>query len=193
VHNGRDTPVAGEAVEPTAAIFTAGRLWDEGKNARTLDDAAGRLDTPIHAAGPLAPPDGHAVRFDHLRTLGRLSEARVSEWLAVQPIFVSPSRYEPFGLAVLEAARAGCALVLSDIPTFRELWGGVARFVPADNAAAVAAVLQALLQQPSARQQLGMAAARGGARWTTNRMTKRMLAVYAKVSGSSRFNQRALP
>ena len=46
------------------------------------------------------------------------------------PIFVSAARYEPFGLAVLEAAQAGCALVLSDIPTFRELWDGAALFVP---------------------------------------------------------------
>jgi glycogen(starch) synthase len=193
VHNGRDSPVADHAAEPTAAIFTAGRLWDEGKNARTLDDAAGRLDTPIHAAGSLAAPDGQAVRFAHLRTLGRLSDARVNEWLATQPIFVSLSRYEPFGLAVLEAARAGCALVLSDIPTFRELWSGVARFVPADNAAAAAAALQALLQQPSVRQRLGEAAARRGAHLTINRMTRRMMTVYGTVSRSSRFNQQAAP
>ena len=49
--------------------------------------------------------------------------------MARTAVFVSPALYEPFGLAVLEAAQAGCALVLSDIPTFRELWDGVALFV----------------------------------------------------------------
>jgi glycosyltransferase involved in cell wall biosynthesis len=39
---------------------------------------------------------------------------------------VAPSLYEPFGLAVAEAARAARPLVLSDIPTFRELWGDAA-------------------------------------------------------------------
>ena len=29
-------------------------------------------------------------------------------------VFVSPAVYEPFGLTVLEAAAAGCALVLAD-------------------------------------------------------------------------------
>src|SRR5947199_312178 len=49
-------------------------------------------------------------------------------------IFASPALYEPFGLTVLEAAAAGCALVLSDIPSFRELWSGAAVFVdPADS------------------------------------------------------------
>ena len=56
--------------------------------------------------------------------------------LPTRPIFVSVSRYEPFGLAVLEAAHAGCALVLSDIPTFRELWQGAASFVIAAGSAA---------------------------------------------------------
>jgi hypothetical protein len=40
---------------------------------------------------------------------------------------VGPS-VEPFGLAVLEAAQAGCPLVLSDLPGFRELWDGAALF-----------------------------------------------------------------
>ncbi len=52
----------------------------------------------------------------------------------MRPIFVSTSLYEPFGLAVLEAAQAGCPLVLSDIATFRELWDGAAIFFPPGDA-----------------------------------------------------------
>ncbi len=44
-------------------------------------------------------------------------------------IFVHPALYEPFGLSVLEAARAGCCLALADIPSLRELWDGAAVFV----------------------------------------------------------------
>jgi glycogen(starch) synthase len=48
-----------------------------------------------------------------------------------------PARYEPFGLSVLEAALSGCALVLGDIASLREVWGGAACYVrPGDSRAA---------------------------------------------------------
>ena len=72
----------------------------------------------------------------------------ISEQLGARPIFVSVARYEPFGLAVLEAAQAGCALVLSDIPTFRELWGGAALFVPANDDRALVSHVERLANEP---------------------------------------------
>ncbi len=116
------------------AIFTAGRLWDEGKDLPTLDSAAGRTGLSAAAAGPLAGPDGQALTLQHVHPLGRLSDAELQARLAVRPIFVSTSLYEPFGLAVLEAAQAGCPLVLCDIATFRELWDGAAIFFPPGDA-----------------------------------------------------------
>jgi glycogen(starch) synthase len=189
VHNGRDTHYRPPSPEPATSIFTSGRLWDSGKNARTLDQAASLLNAPIYAAGPLAGPDGQMTRFNHLRALGKLTDHQIAERLASRPIFVSVSRYEPFGLAVLEAARAGCALVLSDIPTFRELWRDAASFVPAEEPAAIAAALQDLLEQPDRRRQQGMEAAKQAAVYSVARMTARMLAIYAGVAGSSRFAQ----
>ena len=60
-------------------------------------------------------------------------------------MFASAARYEPFGLAVLEAAQSGLALVLADRPGFRELWDGAALFAdPADPDAFTAAMRQAL-------------------------------------------------
>jgi len=188
VHNGRDT-LRSTPRARAIPIFTAGRLWDEGKNVRTLDHAAALLPDPIQAAGPLTGPDGQIVLFEHLRALGKLSDAQVAECLAARPVFVSVSRYEPFGLAVLEAAQAGCALVLSDIPTFRELWDGFASFVPAGDPRAIAAALQALLEQPEHRRRLGTEAAKRAAVYSVTRMTERMLAIYADVTGSSLFPQ----
>src|SRR3546814_15067984 len=68
----------------------------------------------------------------------------MAAWRERAGIFVSPSLYEPFGLAVLEAAMSGCALLLSDIPTFRELWDGAAVFTPAGDSDALADRLQAM-------------------------------------------------
>jgi len=190
VHNGHDKRVQPAFPQSAASIFTAGRLWDEGKNARALDQAAALLNAPIFAAGALSGPDDQFIPFDHLRLLGTLRDAQIAEWLAARPIFVSVSRYEPFGLAVLEAARAGCALVLSDIPTFRELWDDAAIFVPADDPTAIAAALQDLLEQADHRRQQGVEAAERAAAYSATRMTGRMLAIYTELTGGSRFARR---
>lgn len=128
VHNGR-TPLTVPGGATHDFVFTAGRLWDEGKNLDTIDAAAERISVPVRAAGPLKGPNGASVMFEHLHCLGNLDEAELAGWLSAKPVFVSAALYEPFGLAVLEAAAAGCALILSDIPTFRELWSEVAIFV----------------------------------------------------------------
>ena len=182
VHNGRGTlPAEPIALRGERLVFTAGRLWDEGKNLAALDRAAARLSVPVLAAGPLEGPNGACIRFSHVRPLGRLNDLEIAGYLASAPVFASVAHYEPFGLAVLEAAQAGCALVLSDIPTFRELWDGAAVFVPADDDAALTAALQRLLHESLARQTLGAAARERSARYTVEAMTAGMLNVYRAV------------
>ena len=55
-----------------------------------------------------------------------------------------PARYEPFGLSPLEAALAGCALVLGDIPSLREVWGDAALYVRPDDPDALRQAIAAL-------------------------------------------------
>lgn len=139
VRNGRQPLADGSAETIATFVLTSGRLWDEGKNVRAFDAAAGLSSLPFLAAGATHGPNGAAVYLTHAETLGQVDEAGLAGLLAQRPIFVSAARYEPFGLSVLEAAQAGCPLVLSDIPTFRELWDGAALFAdtPEDIAAAV--------------------------------------------------------
>jgi len=115
-------------------ILAAGRLWDAAKNVSSLATAARALNWPVLVAGPQSDmPVNHP---DDLTLIGELSHGALRTRMRRATIFVSPARYEPFGLAVLEAASSGCALVLSDIPTFRELWSGAALFVdPTDDRA----------------------------------------------------------
>ncbi|MGG5809371.1 glycosyltransferase family 4 protein [Falsiroseomonas sp. CW058] len=156
VPNGRAGGVPAHA--DGAFAFTAGRLWDEGKDLVTLDRAAARLDAPVLAAGPVRGPNGAAVPLAHLRLLGTLDDAALRAELARGPVFVSAARYEPFGLAVLEAAQAGCALVLSDIPTFRELWDRAAVFVPPGDDVGFAQAIGGLLRDRERRAELRVAA-----------------------------------
>jgi glycosyltransferase involved in cell wall biosynthesis len=177
VHNGRHALVMHRGNRQDFA-FSAGRLWDEGKNVATLDRAAASLSVPIRLAGPLAGPHGARVQLDHASGFGVLTEGQLANVLAAQPIFVSAAKYEPFGLAALEAAMAGCALVLSDIATFRELWSDSAIFVEPDDDQRFAAAVRLLIDDPRERTRLAEAARKRSRRYTVERMCEQMLGLY---------------
>ncbi len=181
--NGVAEPPHGE--EGGAFILTAGRLWDDGKNLALLDRVAARLPAPVLAAGATAGPNGAAIDLRHVRPVGFASAADLAALYRRRPVFASLALYEPFGLAVLEAAQHGCALVLSDIATFRELWEGAALFVPFDEAEAAQAI-GALLSDPGRIAALGQAARERARRYTVGRMADETLALYRDVLAAGR-------
>jgi glycosyltransferase involved in cell wall biosynthesis len=159
-------------------------LWDEGKNIAAVDRAAARLSIPVLAAGPLEGPNRARIHVRHLNSLGRLTDSEIRHHLSARPIFVSAARYEPFGLAVLEAAQAGCALVLSDIPTFRELWDGAAIFVPADDDRALARSIARLADDATLRAELGRAARRSAGSYSVEAMSAGVMDAYRTTLAS---------
>jgi CDP-paratose 2-epimerase len=184
VHNGRRLPASlGMAARPRQ-VFTAGRLWDDGKNVAALDAVAAMIDAPLFAAGPLAGPNGDVVSLKDARQLGPLPSEGVRGWLARSPVFASVPLYEPFGLAVLEAAQAGCALLLSDIPSFRELWDDAAVFVRPNQPLAIAAAAQALIDAPDRAAALGAAAQARARRYSLEAMAGGMLGIYGVLLAS---------
>lgn len=177
VHNGRSLRVPAAAAIHDFAL-AAGRLWDRGKDIATLDRAAARLGIPVKAAGLLQGPHGECTTLQHVHAMGMVSEDALADCLAARPVFVSTAVYEPFGLAVLEAAAAGCPLVLSDIPTFRELWDGAASFVVPGDDAGFAAAVEQLIGDTPLRLRRGDMARAAASRFTTRRMVDEMLAIY---------------
>src|SRR3546814_9443647 len=101
-----------------------------------------------------------------------MDEGDMQRWLARAPIYVAPALYEPFGLGVVEAAQAGCALILSDIPSFRELWEGAAIFVDPHNPHAITAAIEILIDHEPLTRERGAAAARRAARYTVPAMAE---------------------
>ena len=88
-----------------------------------------------------------------MKMLGCLEAGDVAQWLARASIYAFPARYEPFGLSVLEAARAECALVLGRVPSLLENWAGVARFVdPEDPLELRRAILDLIVDERSRRR-----------------------------------------
>lgn len=179
VHNGRPATASGMGGRHRLdAALTIGRMWDPVKNGELLDAAAGMIDLRFLAAGPLCSPHGEEITFAHIQALGQVPGPELNELLALRPIAVSAARFEPFGLAVLEAASAGCALVLSDIATFRELWDGAALFADPDDADGFAAAITRVHCDPALRQQLGTAAQARAARYTPAATADAVMALY---------------
>ncbi|MDQ1902250.1 glycosyltransferase family 4 protein [Paracoccus sp. WLY502] len=177
VHNGRTALPLPDA-QPFHGALTIGRLWDEAKDSATLDATAARLDAPFVAIGATRAPHGATVTPAHLQATGPLPAEIIGHWLARRPVFASAARFEPFGLAVLEAAQAGCPLVLSDIPTFRELWDGAATFIAPGDAQGFADAIGALLVDPSRHAAQGKAARSLAARYTPAATAAAMTEIY---------------
>jgi len=140
-------------------VLSVGRLWDEAKNVASLAAAASRLPWPVLVAGADDSPDGQSRSFANVTRLGFLGERTLQRLYARAAIYALPARYEPFGLSVLEAAGAGCALVLGDIPSLRENWDGAAAFVEPDDTDALEWHLQRVIRDESLRSRLSAAAA----------------------------------
>jgi glycosyltransferase involved in cell wall biosynthesis len=65
---------------------------------------------------------------DHVTFLARVDDAELVNLFRSATVYVTPTRYEGFGLTLLEAMAAGCPIVTSDIPVVREIiehgWNG---------------------------------------------------------------------
>ena len=169
IANGRD-PALYRPRAKQPFILSAGRVWDKAKNIAALDAAAPRLDWPVLVAGDARGPDGAHAPPRHVRYLGRLPSDSLARVYGKAAVFALPARYEPFGLAALEAALAGCALVLGDIPTLRELWNGAAVFVDPDDRDGLTRILNRLAADPHRRAELAALARRRALAYSAVRM-----------------------
>jgi glycosyltransferase involved in cell wall biosynthesis len=178
IWNGVDGDSA-RSVPKLPVILGAGRVWDKAKNLFALSSIATETDWPIRIAGSVglggrdAPTAASGCAF-----LGEISHDGLSREMETASIFVSPTLYEPFGLSVLEAARAGCALLLSDIPTFRELWDGAARFFDPSDRQALIRCLRLLCDDQVQRARLQRAATERARRYPFHGTVTRYRALY---------------
>jgi glycosyltransferase involved in cell wall biosynthesis len=176
-------------------ILGAGRIWDAAKNLASLVEVAPELAWPVRMAGEgtLAVPRAPNVEY-----LGRLEVTQMHAEFADASIFAHPARYEPFGLAPLEAALHGAALVLGDIPSLREVWGDTAVFVAPNDRAALQRALSTLIEREALRANLAERARERALTYTAERMAANYGALYSAMlsevrESPPRARRRALP
>ncbi len=194
VHNARTAELFSAETRKDDIAVTVGRLWDEGKNVSLLlrqeFSFSDNVAIPIHVAGPCEGPqfrsDSLAEKLIHrpgIHFAGELSQAQIVELLARASVYIATSCYEPFGLAPLEAALSGCALLLNDIPSFHELWGDAALYFQHNDSADLAHKLRYLKENPDVREKYGrLAYQTARKKFSPQRMTAEYECLYQNVA-----------
>lgn len=185
IPNGRDARCC-RLEAKTELILTAGRLWDEAKNVGLVGAAAPGVPWPVYVAGDADGGDLPAA----VTHLGRLDATALAGWYAKAAIYALPARYEPFGLSALEAALSGCALVLGDIPSLREVWGRAATFVDPDDPAHLGEALRELIAAPRRLMSMSVRARARARRYSLDSAADTYRAMYGDLARSSRAHTR---
>lgn len=153
IYNGRSPGLFNPHMTKENTIVTAGRLWDAGKNVALL--LREPMPAPISIAGAQRPPETHGPRVSMGRSIDSIelekNEEQIVQIFARAGIYAALSQYEPFGLAPVEAALSRCAIVASDIPTFRELWQDTAIFFRSNDSSDLRRNLEKLVNNPHLR------------------------------------------
>lgn len=201
-------PADYSAREKKDIVFGMGRIWDEGKNYRIAEEIVSELVWPVVVAGyspdpwksalqrnkdPDGVPDGVpngardevATGANRITFTGLLNKDDVVRQLAEASIFILPSRYEPFGLSALEAGLSRCALVLSDIPTLREIWQEAALYAPPDDPTMWTEQINRLIDDQPLRKYMAQKAYETALQFTSRKMASRYLELYKELLHSN--------
>jgi glycogen(starch) synthase len=188
IPNGRESGWVTER-EKQPLVLAAGRLWDPAQNLIALAGATADLSWPVVIVGETAAPGGEPVTRDapaNVSFPGPLNGAALGELMLRAGIYAAPALYEPFGLGPLEAGLAGCALLLGDIPSLREVWGDAAWFVDPRDPAAIRTGLRILSNDEALRTELGERARRRAEHYTPERMASGYLNLYRNLMARQR-------
>lgn len=162
----------------TLRAVTAGRLWDEAKGMDVLADV--RSPMPITVAGETQQGSAVATRLpEFVQFAGQLSNAEMLALLEESAVYLCLSKYEPFGLAALEAAQSGCAVVARDIPSLREVWSEGALYFK--DAQSLSAVLQRLHGNPDLLKEARERSFLRARNYSVDRMVDGYMAVFRQA------------
>lgn len=192
IPNGVDTrkfvaarqPARENSEEPVRVAFL-GRIDEPRKGLPLLLEAfsnlKGRVELTVIGGGE--PKEIPGVNF-----VGRVSEVEKARLLGAADIFVAPNTGgESFGIVLVEAMAAGCAVVASDLEAFSLVCDAedpepAGILFPSGDVTELTKALQALVDDPDARLELGRRGQRRAAQYDWSTVTAQILAVYEAVS-----------
>ncbi len=189
IYNGRNPRLFNPHMTKTEAVLGVGRLWDCAKQVSLLTRYPQAV--PVWIAGSEIHPEetlrgkSELAAAANVELKGLLPEKQLRMLYARAAVYAATSRYEPFGLAPLEAAMSRCALVANDIPSFHELWGDTALYFRRNDGADLAEKIRQLASDPARRRTYALRAyRRAQQRFTGERMVNEYLQLYCSLVGT---------
>jgi len=122
-----------------------------------------------------------------VRWLGRIDDDALAALLGGAQLFAAPSLGgESFGVVLLEAMAAGCAVVASDLPGYREAGGESACYVAPGDPEALRQGLARLLAEPELVRRLGAAGRARAAEHSFSALAAAYESCYERALGRGR-------
>ena len=153
IHHGRNPIFFNPYVNKDDSVLAVGRLWDAGKQVGLLTQHRHPLpvcivnsEQPVTPRVPIRGDVKLALDEMNIALRGPQTESQLRLLYGRAAIYAATSRYEPLGMATLEAAFSRCAIVANDIPSFREIWGDSALYFRANDASSLAETIRRLSQ-----------------------------------------------
>jgi glycogen synthase len=196
IYNGRSPSLFRPSTEKQNCVLAVGRIWDEAKDIRLL--LARKQRVPVTIAGSAEHPDKSVDGAtdlsgqENLTICGEQDETQLRQLYSSCSIYAATSRYEPFGLAPVEAALSKCALIANDIPSFRELWGDSALFFRRNDPDALADAIATFAEHPPLRRLYAEEAyERARSRFNSQRMVDEYESLYKILVRGGRVHEYA--
>lgn len=127
---------------------------------------------------------------DLVRILPGLDDRQIAALYHRCSVFAFPSRYEGFGIPLIEAMIAGKPIVASDTAVFREVAGNAALFFPLDDISATAQAIETAWSDTAERQRLIAAGADRVRAFDFDLLADRLAEIYRSIP-SNRANAAA--
>lgn len=121
---------------------------------------------------------------DSIRELGRLTDDELVVAYNAADVLVMPSRYEGFGLPVLEAMACGTPVIASTVASVPEIVGEAGILVDPEDSDWLSASLETILSDISLRQRLVELGMQRAAKFSWRDTAEKTLRLYNRVLGN---------
>lgn len=191
INHGRNPIHFNPYVTKDDTVLAIGRLLDPAAQVNLLADRPQPVPVcVVDAKEPEHSPEAQVradVSFKNgtegVVMRGPRSEMQLRLLYSRASMYVSPSRYEPSGMTILEAALSRCALILNDIPALREIWGPAAVYFRTNDGESLCEAVRILNSDPDLRRSFSNRAFnRARECFNANRMTNNYIQLYRSLT-----------